>query len=71
MFSCGRIVRLAHTRSIRCYECGGEGCLVIYSLVASFKAKKKANVGDVWFQVSPISLFLRARVLVYSSYGFF
>ena len=55
------IVRLARTRSIRCYECGeerrGEGCLVIYDFVASFKAKKrKVCVGDAWFQVSPTSL---------------
>ena len=37
----------------------GEGHLVIYGLVASFKAKKsKVNVGDAWFRVSPPSLSL-------------
>ena len=35
----------------------GEGCSVIYELVASFKAeKRKVNVGDAWFLVSPLSL---------------
>ena len=34
----------------------GEGCLVIYGLVASFKAeKRKVNVGDAWFRVLPLS----------------
>ena len=43
----------------------GEGCLVIYGLVVSFKAeKKKVNVGDVCFWVSSNSLFLGAGVLV-------
>ena len=37
----------------------GEGCLGIYSLVASFKAeKRKVNVSDAWFRVSPLSLSL-------------
>ena len=37
----------------------GEGCLVIYGLVTFFKAeKRKVNVGDVWFRVSPPSLSL-------------
>ena len=35
----------------------GWGCLVIYGYVASFKAeKRKVNVGDAWFRVSPLSL---------------
>ena len=34
----------------------GEVCLVIYRLVTSFKAeKRKVNVSDVWFWVSPLS----------------
>ena len=34
----------------------GEGCSVIYELVALFKAeKRKVNVGDAWFRVSPLS----------------
>ena len=37
----------------------GEGCLVIYGWVASFKAeKRKVNVGDAWFWVLPITLSL-------------
>ena len=33
--------------------------MVIYDLVASFKAeKRKVNVGDAWFRVSPLSLSL-------------
>ena len=37
----------------------GEGCLVIYDFVATFKAeKRKVNVGDAWFRVSPIILSL-------------
>ena len=37
----------------------GEGCLVIYGLVASFKTEKmKVNVGDAWFRVLPSSLSL-------------
>ena len=37
----------------------GEGCLMIYELVASFKAeKRKVNVGDAWFRVSPLSFSL-------------
>ena len=40
-----------------------EGCSVIYGLAASFKAeKRKVNVGDAWFRVSPFPLFLRAGV---------
>ena len=36
-----------------------EGCLVISGLVASFKAeKRKFNMGDAWFRVSPLSLCL-------------
>ena len=31
---------------------------VIYELVASFKAKREVNVGDAWFRVSPLFLFL-------------
>ena len=43
----------------------GEGCLVTYDFVTSFKAeKRKVNVGDVWFRVSPLSLSLSAGVLV-------
>ena len=35
----------------------GEGCLVIYDFVTSFKAEKwKVNVGDAWFQVSLLPL---------------
>ena len=41
---------------------------MIYDLVASFEAKKKVNVGNAWFRVSPLSLSLslslRVRVLV-------
>ena len=34
---------------------------MIYGLVAPFKAeKRKVNVDDVWFRVSPLSLSLRA-----------
>ena len=60
MLNSGRIVRLTRTQSIRCYECGEErGVLVIYDLVASFKAeKRKVNVDDAWFRVSPLSLSL-------------
>ena len=37
----------------------GVGCLVIYGLVASFKAeKRKVNVDNEWFRVSPLSLSL-------------
>ena len=37
----------------------GEGCSVIFGLVASFKAvKRKVNVGDAWFRVSPLSVSL-------------
>ena len=37
--------------------------LVIYGLVAYFKAEKtKVNVGDAWFRVSLFPLFLRAGV---------
>ena len=37
----------------------GERCLVVYGLVTSFKAeKRKVNVDDAWFQVSPLSLSL-------------
>ena len=36
-----------------------KGCSVFYGLVASFKAaKRKANVGDAWFRVSPLSVCL-------------
>ena len=36
-----------------------EGCSVIYELVASFKAeKRKVNVDDTWFWVSPLFLSL-------------
>ena len=35
----------------------GEGCFVIYRLVASFKAeKRKVNMGDAWFRFLPLSL---------------
>ena len=56
----GRNVRLTRTWSIRCYKCGEErGCLVIYGLIASFKAeKRKVSASDAWFQVSPLSLSL-------------
>ena len=41
----------------------GEGCLVIYGLVASFKAeKRKVDVGDAWFRVSPSFSELTFRV---------
>ena len=52
----GRIVRVTRIQSIRCLRVRrGEGCLVIYVLVASFKAEKgKVNVGDAWFRVSPL-----------------
>ena len=37
----------------------GEGCSVIYELVASFEAeKRKVNVGDAWFRVLPAPLSL-------------
>ena len=37
----------------------GEGCFMIYELVASFKAeKRKVNEGDASFRVSPLSLSL-------------
>ena len=37
----------------------GEGCLVIYDFVTSFKAEKwKVNVSDAGFRFSPISLSL-------------
>ena len=37
----------------------GEGCSVIYNLVASFEAeKRKVNVGDAWFRVPPLPLSL-------------
>ena len=43
----------------------GEGCLVIYSLVAFFKVeKRKVTVSDAWFRVLPLSLFLRAGVFI-------
>ena len=43
----------------------GEGFSVFYELVVSFKAeKRKVNVGDVWFQVSPPSLSFSVGVLV-------
>ena len=43
----------------------GEECLVIYGLVASFKEeKRKVNMGDAWFRVSPLSLSLS---LIWSS----
>ena len=43
----------------------GEGCSVIYDLVASFNAeKRKVNVGDAWFLVSLLSLCLSIGVLV-------
>ena len=36
-----------------------EGCSVIYELAASFKAeKRKVNVSDAWFRVSPLSVCL-------------
>ena len=41
----------------------GEAYLVIYGLVAPFKAeKRKLNVGDTWFRVSPLSLCLSLSV---------
>ena len=47
MLNSGRIVRLTRTRSIRCYEYEEERGVMIYDLVASFKAeKRKVNVGD-------------------------
>ena len=60
MLNSGRIVGLMRTWSIRCYGCGrGEGCSVIYELVASFKSEKReVNVGDAWFRVSSLSLSL-------------
>ena len=62
MLSSGMIVRPSRMCSIKCYECGeGEGCLVIYDLVAFFRAKKrKVNVGDAWFRFSSLSLTLSA-----------
>ena len=37
----------------------GEGCLVIYRLIASFKEeKRKVNVDDAGFRISPSSLSL-------------
>ena len=38
---------------------------MIYGLVATNKAeKRKVNVGDAWFRVSPPSLFCRAGVSI-------
>ena len=60
MLFSGRIVRLTcacHVVNQMLPVRRGEGCLVIYDLVASFKIeKKKVNMGDVWFRVSPLSL---------------
>ena len=41
---------------------------VIYGLVTSFKAeKRKVNVDDAWFRVSPLSLSLSLSLRVWSS----
>ena len=46
----------------------GERRLVIYGLVASFKAeKRKINVGDAWFRVSSLSLSLSISLSVSQS----
>ena len=43
----------------------GDGCLVIYGLIGSFKAeKRKVNVGDALFRVSPLSVAPSVGVLV-------
>ena len=58
MLNNDKIVGFTHTRSIRYYGCR-EGCSVISGLVTSFKAeKRKVNVDDAWFRVSPLSLSL-------------
>ena len=52
-----RIVRLTHMVNQMLQVRRGEGRLVIYGLVASFKAeKRKVNVGDAWFRVLPLSV---------------
>ena len=46
----------------------GEGCSVIYELVASFKAeKRKVNVGDAWFRVSSFASVSLCLSLSWSS----
>ena len=69
----GRIVGLTRTRNQMLRARRGEGCSVIYELVASFKVeKRKISVGDAWFRVSPLSLSLSVGVLVCGlSYAFF
>ena len=55
MLNSGRIVGQTCNQMLRVRR--GEGCLVIYGLVASSKAeKRKINVGDAWFRVSPLFL---------------
>ena len=54
MLNSSRIVGLTSTRQSDVTVQRGEGCSVIYELIASFKAeKRKINVGDAWFRVSP------------------
>ena len=49
-----------------------KGCLVIYDLVASFKAeKRKVIVGDVWFRVSSLSLSQSWSSSLWISFAFF
>ena len=48
----------------------GEGCLMIYSLVTSFKVeKRKVNVDDVWFRVSLPSLSLSLSLSLSKSWS--
>ena len=61
MLNSGNIVGLTVNQMLQVWR--GEVCLVIYGLVASFKAeKRKVNVGDAWFQVLPWSLFVSVSV---------
>ena len=61
MLNSHRIVGLICYQMLRVRR--GEGCLVIYGLVASFKTeKRKVSVGDKWFRVSPLSVCLSVSV---------
>ena len=56
MLNSGRIVGLtAVNQMLRVQR--GEGCSMIYGLVATCKIEKR-KVGDAWFQVSPLSVCL-------------
>ena len=44
-----------------------EGCSVVYELAASFKAEnRKVNVGDAWFQVSSLSLWVLSLLVLFA-----